>query len=106
MSAPKNARTFPSGETIAVKFQNINAAGRFVTNATARLSVVFLGAPPVVQAASPANLKGISPNTFTYNAKSNTYQFYLNTTGYAPGLYSLSVFSNSFATQEVTFTIQ
>ena len=65
-----------------------------------------MGTMQVVQAVSPANLKGISPDTFSYNAKSSTYQFYLNTTGYAPGLYCLSVYSNSFPAQEVTFTIQ
>jgi hypothetical protein len=104
--APKNARTFTAGETIRVSFQVLNAAGQFVTNATASLSVAFLGASPVLQAVSPANLKGISPDTFIYSTKANAYQFFLDTTGYAPGLYSLTVYSNSFPIQEVTFTIQ
>lgn len=104
--APKNARTFTAGETIKVAFQLTNAANQFVSNANPQLSVLFIGASLSFSNVSPANFKGLSPNTFVYNSKSNAYQFYLDTTGYAPGMYSLTVYSDSFGAQEVTFTIQ
>jgi hypothetical protein len=104
--APKNQHIFSPGETIAVKFQLVNASGQFVTNATAKLSVVYLGPPQAPQPVSLANMKGIAPNQFAYNSKSNAYQFYLSTVGYAPGEYSLTVFGGVFPTQTVTFTIQ
>jgi len=102
--APKNGKTFSVGTTIKVTFQVKNASGQFITNATAQLALVYLGTGSE-QGVSPANFKGLSPNTFTYNTKSNTYQYYLNTTGFPKGNYSLTVFSNSFQGQFVTFTL-
>jgi hypothetical protein len=73
---------------------------------TARLSVVLLGPTPMYPTVSPANHKGIAPDQFLYDPKKAVYEFYLSTEGYQPGDYSLTVFSNSFAAQVVTFTLQ
>jgi len=74
-------------------------------SASAQLSVLMLNVP---QGTLGANFKAINPNTFVYKAKSNYYQFYLSTVGYAPGQYVLTVYSipNKFAPASVTFTLQ
>ncbi len=99
---PKNSRVFTSGTTIPVKFQVKNAAGQFIGNVKARLSVQLGSTPVPVQA---ANFKG-SGASFVYNTVLNQYQFYLSTVGFKPGTYNLTVFSNSFPATFTTFTIQ
>ena len=103
---PKNGRVFTRGTAIPVKFQVTDASKQFITNVTAKLAVALEGNPPVEEPVSPANGKGIAPNQFLYDSKSNNYEFYLSTAGYAAGNYTLTVFSNSFPAQVVTFTLQ
>ncbi|HEV2494198.1 MAG TPA: hypothetical protein VG204_14120 [Terriglobia bacterium] len=103
----KNARVFTLGTTIPVKFQVVSTtnASQFITNATAKLTVVLQANPPVQELVGAANKKGTDAQ-FVYDLKSNSYQYYLSTVGYPAGNYTLTVFSNSFPAQVVTFTLQ
>lgn len=105
--APRNARAFTRGTTIPVKFQVVSAtnASQFITNATAKLTVVLQANPPVQEMVGAANNKGTDAQ-FVYIAKSNSYQYYLSTVDYPAGSYTLTVFSNSFPAQVVTFTLR
>ena len=99
--APKNERIFTSGDTLAVKFTTTPTFPEFnQSSVVARISVEMTSTP---QGTPAANFKSIPNNQFTF--LKGTYQFYLDLTGYVPGNYLLIVTSNSFPTQQVSFTI-
>lgn len=101
--ASRNGRVFKSGDTLAVKFSltPTNKTQFDPTQVVARISIEMTSTP---QGTPAANFKAIPNNNFTF--LKGTFQFYLNLQGYAPGNYLLIVTSNSFPTQQVTFTIQ
>jgi len=101
--ALKNAKVFTSGDTLAVRFTVQGLTNSFdPTQVVARISVEMLSS---AQNTNAANFKSIPNNQFVYNSGKNNYQFYLSLAGYAPGTYTLLVTSNSFAVQQVTFTV-
>ncbi|HEV2495941.1 MAG TPA: hypothetical protein VG204_23155 [Terriglobia bacterium] len=102
--APKNARVFKSGDTLAVRFTLSGLVpGQFdPTQVVARISVEMLSS---AQNTNGANFKSIPNNQFVYNSSKNNYQFYLSLAGYASGNYNLLVTSNSFPVQQVTFSV-
>ena len=94
---PSNARVFSAGTTIPVDFQltSIVNPGIPVTDAIAGITVVML---------SPTtNLVLEQPAAFTYSGGKYTYS--LNTSGYAPGTYNITVYGNAFVAQQVAFTV-
>jgi hypothetical protein len=75
--------TFKKGSVVPVKFQLKDANGNFVTNATASLTVFYLGTA-VAPADEPViNIVGAgdSGNTFRYDLTSNQYIFNWSTKG-------------------------
>ena len=104
--APKNTRVFTAGDTIPVKFFVPKLGGpstAFVTNATAKLTLVKGTTPEPVKL---ANTHGTPPNIFKYNPTLRMYEFYLDTTGLPKGQYQMTVSSDSFPAQQVTFTLR
>jgi sugar lactone lactonase YvrE len=92
-----NPRIFPAGTNIPVGFQltSIVNPGIPVTDAVAGITVVML---------SPAtSLVFEQPAAFTYSGGNYTYS--LNTSGYAPGTYNITVYGNAFVAQQVSFTV-
>lgn len=97
-----DVRIFPVGTVIPVEFQltSIAEPGVSVTDAIAGITVVML---------SDANGNPTSkivlqqPAAFTYQGGSYVYS--LNTKGYAPGVYNLTVYGNAFVAQQVQFTL-
>jgi hypothetical protein len=96
-------RVFKAGQTIAVKFQittGINCTGAFITDSEARLSVVGGGNFQPVSSSGKSN----TDNYFRVSGKQ--YIFNLNTKGYAPGIYSLTIFGDKFAPQTIAFQLR
>jgi YVTN family beta-propeller protein len=99
---PTNPRAFTGGTTIPVSFQlaSVSKPGQFITDAAANLTVEM-----VANAAGQAQSTVVLALTNPFHLATGTYSYSLNTTGYAPGVYVLSVYGNAFAAQEVQFTI-
>ncbi len=93
----KDQRIFPVGTSIPVSFQLTSIVNPRipVTDAIAGITVVMV---------SPTtNLVLEQPAAFTYSGGNYTYS--LNTTGYAPGTYNITVYGNAFVAQQVEFTL-
>jgi YVTN family beta-propeller protein len=96
------ARVFPVGTLIPVEFQLASQAhsGVSISDAIAGITVVQSG---------NANGNPVSkivlqqPNAFSYVA--GIYTYFLNTTGYAPGGYDVTIYGNAFVAREVQFII-
>ena len=97
-------RVFSAGAAVPITFQLTSIANptKPITDAVANLTIVMVsnatGTPEstVVLAAD---------NAFTYRSGIG-YTHQVNTDGYAPGQYVLTVYGNAFAAQEVQFTIK
>ena len=107
--ATTNTRVFTVGTMIPVKFSlyrigatSTGGGSAWVTNATARLSLITGTTPEPVKLAGP---NGALPNLFVYSPITHMYEYDLDTTGLPPGQYQLTVVSDSFAAQQVTFTL-
>jgi YVTN family beta-propeller protein len=97
-----DSRVFPAGTTIPVQFQLTSVAhpGTPVTDAVAGIAVVMVADGN----GNPVSNVVLEKSTgFTYSG--NGYGYQLNTTGYAPGTYNLTVYGNAFAAQQVQFTL-
>lgn len=97
-----DSREFPVGTSIPVKFQLTSIAnpGVPVTDATAGIAVVMVADG---QGNPVSNIVLENPTAFTFSGGS--YSYSLNTTGYAPGTYNVTVYGNAFAAQQVQFTL-
>ena len=93
----KDQRMFPVGTSIPVSFQLTSVAnpGIPVTDAIAGITVVMLSPTTSLVLEKPA--------AFTYSGGNYTYS--LNTSGYAPGTYNITVYGNAFVAQQVEFTL-
>jgi sugar lactone lactonase YvrE len=97
-----NARIFPSGTLIPVAFQlnSIGRPSRPVVDATAAISLVQL------TDASGKSVQNIILNkSSVFRFVNGEYVYELTTFGYAPGIYDLTVYGDTFAAQQVEFTI-
>jgi YVTN family beta-propeller protein len=95
-------RSFPVGASIPVKFHLASVANPTVpiSDAIAGITVVMIsdayGNPT-------ANLVLEQPTAFTYGGGNYTYS--LNTSGYAAGVYSVTVYGDAFVAQQVELTL-
>jgi YVTN family beta-propeller protein/probable HAF family extracellular repeat protein len=99
---PADTHIFPMGTVIPVQFTLSSLANPTtpVTDATAGLSVVQVSN---ASGNATANIILNSPKAFTYSG--GKYIYSLNTKGYAPGTYDLTIYGNAFVAQQVRFTI-
>jgi len=100
---PKLRDQFHSGQTISLKFQLFSYATRQpVTDAKAGLTVVMIADAN----GNPTSKVVLSlGNAFVYQQDLGYYLYNLNTKGYPPGTYNLSVYGNAFAAHQHQFTI-
>jgi len=99
----KNFRTFPTGTLIPARFRLTSLTTHHpVTDATAGLTVVQIRD---AQGNPVSNLVLSAPNSFVYQASQNFYLYNLDTTGYAPGIYNITVWGDAFPTGQVPFRI-
>jgi len=97
-----DVRIFPVGTLIPVEFQltSIAQPGQPVTDAAAGITVTML---------SGANGNPISSivleNSSAFRYERGKYVYYLDTRGYAPGTYNVTVYGNAFAAYQVQFTL-
>jgi YVTN family beta-propeller protein/probable HAF family extracellular repeat protein len=95
-------RTFPVGASIPVKFHLASVPNPAVpiSDATAGITVVMIsdatGDPTT-------NLVLEKPAAFTYGGEN--YAYSLNTSGYAAGVYNVTVYGDAFVAQQVEFTL-
>jgi len=97
-------RSFTSGTTIPVQFQltSVAHAGVPVTDATAGISMLMVAdahGNPV------SNVVLEQAAAFAYQTSTQSYVYSLNTFGYAPGIYNITVYGNAFAAQQVQITL-
>jgi YVTN family beta-propeller protein/probable HAF family extracellular repeat protein len=99
-----NPRTFGSGFPIPAAFQLTSIANptQSITNAVANLTLVMVSN---ASGQAQSNVILALQNAFKFQSASNEYLYQINTTGFAPGTYVLTVYGNSFAAQHVQFTI-
>ncbi len=97
-----DSREFPTGTTIPVKFQLASIAhpGTLVTDAVAGIAVVM-----VADAQGNPVSSIVLENSSAFTFSGGSYSYSLNTTGYAPGTYDVTVYGNAFAAQQVQFTL-
>lgn len=97
-----DARIFPAGTLIPVEFAltAIAPPGQVVKDATAGITVML------VQDANgnPAS-SIILEKSMAFRFHHRKYIFALDTRGYAPGTYNVTVYGNAFAAQQVEFAI-
>jgi YVTN family beta-propeller protein len=96
------ARIFPVGTIIPVKFQltAIAQPSESITDATAGITVVKTSDANGNPTSSDVLDKS---SAFAYTG--GDYVYSLNTSGYAPGTYNLTIYGNAFAAQQVQFTL-
>lgn len=101
-----DARVFPVGTVIPVRFTLSSLADPAVpiTDAKAGLAVVQV---TDANGNGTANVVLDLPKAFSSDDDDNNgrYHYALNTTGYAPGTYALTIYGNAFAAQQVEFTL-
>jgi YVTN family beta-propeller protein len=93
---------FRFGHSIPVKFQLTSVAqpGLPVTDAIAGITVVML----TDLAGNPTpKIVLDEPSAFVYHG--GAYHYKVSTTGYAPGVYNLTIYGNAFVAHQVQFTI-
>jgi len=95
-------RIFPVGTSIPVSFKLTSLAnpGVPVSDATAGITVVMISD---ASGNPTSNLVLEKPAAFVFSG--GNYVYSLNTSGYAPGLYNLTVYGNAFVVQQVEFTL-
>ena len=94
-----DVRIFPVGTLIPVEF-HLTSQGKPVTDAISGLTVTMLSGANGNPISSPV-LE--NPSAFQYQG--GKYIYYLKTTGYAPGIYNVTVFGHIFAPQTVQFNL-
>ncbi len=99
---PNGSSSFPAGAPISVTFQlaSIAHAGTQVSDATAGLTVVMLR-----DASGNPTSKVVFQQNPAFNYGGSGYTFSLSTTGFAPGVYNLTVYGDAFAAQQVQFKL-
>jgi len=102
---PTDPRVFGAGAGIPAAFQLVSVANptHLVTDALASLTVVMVSD---ANGNPQSNVVLAQPNAFQYQGGKGRYFYQINTTGYAPGTYILTVYGNAFAAQQVQFSIQ
>lgn len=97
-----DTRIFPAGTSIPVQFQLTSVANpsQAVTDAIAGISVVMISD---ASGNAVSNIVLQQPAAFEYQG--SRYLYSLNTTGYAAGVYNLTVYGNAFVAQQVQFTL-
>ena len=95
-------RIFPRGAVIPVEFQltSIEQPTQPVTDATAGITVMKL-----IDANGNPSPGIILEKSSAFKFRNGKYAFELNTFGYAPGVYNLTVYGDAFAAEQVEFTI-
>ncbi len=96
------ARVFPVGTPIPVQFQlkSITQPSESITDATAGITVVMVSD---ANGSPTSNVVLEKSSAFAYTG--GNYVYSLNTSGYAPGTYNVTVYGNAFAAQQVQFTL-
>jgi YVTN family beta-propeller protein len=100
---PSDPRVFGAGVQIPVKFQlaSVIHAGQAVTDALAGLTVVW-----EVDATGKSQNKTVLAVQNAFHFQTGTgYTYQLNSTGFAPGTYLLTVYGNAFSAQHVQFSV-
>ena len=95
-------RIFPVGTSIPVSFKLTSLAnpGVPVSDAIAGITVVM-----VSDASGNPTTKLVLEKTAAFVFSGGNYVYSLNTTGYAPGVYNVTVYGNAFVAQQVQFTL-
>ncbi len=95
-------RSFVTGASIPVEFHLASVANPAVpvTDATAGITVVMISD---ANGNPTNNLVLEKPAAFTYGG--GNYSYLLGTSGYAPGIYNITVYGNAFVAQQVEFTL-
>ncbi len=98
----KNERIFPVGTEIPVEFQLTSLVnhGVKISDAIAGITVVMISD---ANGNPTSNLVLEQPAAFIYSG--GNYVYSLNTSGYAPGTYNITVYGNAFVAQQVEFTL-
>jgi len=94
-----DVRIFPVGTHIPVEFQltSIAQPGKPVTDATAGITVTMVNGNPTSSV--------VLESSSAFHYERGKYVYYLDTTGYAPGTYNVTVYGNVFAASQVQFTL-
>jgi YVTN family beta-propeller protein/probable HAF family extracellular repeat protein len=98
-------RVFGSGVGIPVAFQlvSVTPPAKAITDAVAGITVVMVSDAN----GNPQSKVVLSKqNAFQFRSATNSYFLQLNTTGFAPGTYVLTVYGDAFAAQQVQFSIK
>ena len=97
-----DARIFPVGTIIPVEFHltSIAQPSESITDATAGITVVMTSNANGNPTSSDVLEKS---SAFAYTG--GNYVYSLNTNGYAPGTYNITVYGNAFVAQQVQFTL-
>jgi sugar lactone lactonase YvrE len=97
-----DARIFPVGTLIPVAFQLTSTArpGQPVTDSVAGITVMLMSG---TNGSSTPSIILEKSSAFRY--EDGKYVYNLNTRGYAPGTYNLTVYGNAFAAYQVQFTL-
>ena len=96
------ARIFPVGTIIPVKFQltAIAQPSESITDATAGITVVKIS-----DANGNPTSSDVLEKSSAFGYTGGNYVYSLNTSGYAPGTYNITIYGNAFAAQQVQFTL-
>jgi hypothetical protein len=97
-----DVRIFPAGTLIPIEFQLISAAhpGQPITDATAGITVSKLSGTN-----GSVRSSFVLENPSAFHFESGKYVFDLNTAGFAPGVYNVTIFGDAFVPQSVGFTV-
>jgi YVTN family beta-propeller protein len=97
-----DARAFPVGTPIPVQFQLTSMAqpSESITDATAGITVVMTS-----DANGNPTSSDVLDKSSAFVRTGGNYVYSLNTSGYAPGTYNITVYGNAFAAQQVQFTL-
>jgi len=95
-------RIFPVGTSIPVSFKLTSLAnpGVPVSDAIAGITVVM-----VSDASGNPTTKLVLEKAAAFVFSDGNYVYSLNTTGYTPGVYNVTVYGNAFVAQQVQFTL-
>jgi hypothetical protein len=104
--SPVGSKSFNLGQNITFKFQlkdGPNCTGNFITDANAVISVAQIelsdGKPTFDRKDIKASGNSNGPPLFRYDRQNNQYLFNLDTSGWPPGKYSVTVISDKFFPQ-------
>jgi YVTN family beta-propeller protein len=97
-----NARVFPAGTIIPVQFQLTSVAqpSESISDATASITVVMIS-----DANGNPRSNDVLDKSSAFAYTGGNYVYSLNTSGYAPGTYNITIYGNAFTAQQVQFTL-